>query len=62
MVVMEDLTAQSINKEVGKAVENTASVITDGHGLCKIKRKNSPSRNSGRTKQNKIRKSISVGK
>lgn len=40
MVVMEDLTAQSINKEVGKSVENTASVITDGYtGYAKLKEK-----------------------
>jgi hypothetical protein len=40
MVVMEDLTAKSINKEVEKAVEKTASVLTDGYtGYAKLKEK-----------------------
>lgn len=40
MVVMEDLTAESINKEVEKAVEKTASVLTDGYaGYTKLKEK-----------------------
>lgn len=37
MVVMEDLKAKSINKEVEKLVEKTAIVITDGYtGYAKL--------------------------
>jgi len=40
MVVMEDLTAKSINKEVGKSVEKSASALTDGYsGYSKLKEK-----------------------
>ena len=40
MVVMEDLTAESINKEVGKLVDKSASVLTDGYkGYSKLKEK-----------------------
>ena len=40
MVVMEDLKAESINKEVEKAVNNTASALTDGYkGYSKLKEK-----------------------
>lgn len=40
MVVMEDLKAKSINKEVEKLVEKTACVLTDGYtGYAKLKEK-----------------------
>ena len=40
MVVMEDLTADSINKKVGKSVEKSASVFTNGYtGYSKLKGK-----------------------
>jgi len=40
MVVMEDLKAKSINKEVEKAVNKTASALTDGYkGYVKLKEK-----------------------
>lgn len=40
MVVMEDLKAKSINKEVEKLVEKTVSVLTDGYtGYSKLKEK-----------------------
>ncbi len=40
MVVMEDLKAKSINKEVEKAVNETASALTDGYkGYVKLKEK-----------------------
>ena len=40
MVVMEDLTAESINKKVGKLVDKSASVLTDGYkGYSKLKEK-----------------------
>jgi ribosomal protein S27E len=40
MVVMEDLKAKNINKEVEKAVNNTASALTDGYkGYVKLKEK-----------------------
>ena len=31
MVVMEDLKSETINKEVGKSVDKTASVLSDGY-------------------------------
>jgi len=38
MVVMEDLTSKSINKEVGKFVEKTSTILTDGYtGYSKLK-------------------------
>ena len=38
MVIMEDLKAESINKEVEKGVNKSASVLTDGYtGYCKLK-------------------------
>ena len=40
MVVMEDLKAKSINNEVEKAVNKTASALTDGYkGYAKLKEK-----------------------
>jgi hypothetical protein len=40
MVVMEDLKAKSINKEVKNAVNKTASALTDGYkGYVKLKEK-----------------------
>lgn len=40
MVVMEDLTSKSINKEVEKSVEKTATALTDGYrGYTKLKEK-----------------------
>ena len=40
MVVMEDLTVKSINKEVEKSVEKSASGLTDGYtGYAKLKEK-----------------------
>lgn len=38
MVVMEDLKSETINKEVGKSVDKTASVLSDGYtGYAKLK-------------------------
>ncbi|SNA88603.1 transposase [Flavobacterium psychrophilum] len=38
MVVMEDLKSETINKEVGKSVDKTASVLSDGYtGYVKLK-------------------------
>ena len=39
MVVMEDLKAKSINTEVEKSVNKTASALTDGKGYAKLKEK-----------------------
>uniref|UniRef100_UPI004048AEA0 IS1595 family transposase n=1 Tax=Flavobacterium sp. TaxID=239 RepID=UPI004048AEA0 len=40
MVVMEDLKAESINKEVEKAIDKNATVLTDGYtGYAKLKEK-----------------------
>jgi transposase-like protein len=38
MIVMEDLKSETINKEVGKSVDKTASVLSDGYtGYVKLK-------------------------
>ena len=38
MVVMEDLSSKTINKEVAKVVEESATVLTDGYkGYAKLK-------------------------